>query len=365
MTSEPVGVLDAATLIERFSKGELPREFVLNAARGMLPIEQEELVAVLAYLSLNADPEIGVVARQSLRDLPPRIIIGFSNNQNLDESTLTWLSSASDDPMVLEAVLRNRNTPDAVFATLAAKVPPTLQEVIVTNQERILRVPSILDQLFTNPLLSVDIRRRALEIREEFFDKRSRRAAEVKTQVLVEEELSEFVEDSEFMQELIEKAVSLEPAVEGQIEIPPDIESDESGKSVFFLISEMSPGQRVMRAFRGTKEERGILIRDRNRIVCVSVVRSPRITPTEIEAFAGMRNVDDEVLRLIGMSREWMSKYAILTTLVRNPKTPMGVAMPLVSRLTLRDLRELSRDKNVAEGVRTIARRLFVARTNK
>jgi hypothetical protein len=49
-----------------------------------------------------------------------------------------------------------------------------VQEVIVINQARIIRAPQILDALLENPALTPDTRRRALETREEFFDKKAR-----------------------------------------------------------------------------------------------------------------------------------------------------------------------------------------------
>ena len=49
-----------------------------------------------------------------------------------------------------------------------------MQEIVVINQARILRAPEILDALLENPNLTADVRRRALETREEFFDKKAR-----------------------------------------------------------------------------------------------------------------------------------------------------------------------------------------------
>ena len=89
------------------------------------------------------------------------------------------------------------------------------------------------------------------------------------------------------------------------------------------------------------------------------------MTDSEAESIASMRNVDDEVLRLISMKREWMAKYIILVTLVRNPKCPLGIVLPLINRLTLRDLKGLKDDKGVPEGVRVLARKTFNQRSQK
>jgi hypothetical protein len=89
------------------------------------------------------------------------------------------------------------------------------------------------------------------------------------------------------------------------------------------------------------------------------------MSESEAEQVAGMRNVDDEVLRLLTTKREWMSKYNIVLALARNPKAPVGVVLPLINRLTLRDLKSLKDDKGVSEAARVHARKLFTQRSQK
>jgi hypothetical protein len=76
-----------------------------------------------------------------------------------------------------------------------------------------------------------------------------------------------------------------------------------------------------------------------------------------------MRDVAEEVLRLIALRRDWMSKYPIVLALARNPRTPVGVVLPLINRLTLRDLKGLKDDRGVSEVVRSTSRRMFQAKS--
>ena len=135
--------------------------------------------------------------------------------------------------------------------------------------------------------------------------------------------------------------------------------------STWIRILRMTVGERVQAAFKGDKTTRTILIKDRNKLVCSAVIRSPRITESEVESYAGMRNIEEEVLRLIGMKRDWMAKYNVMLTLIRNPKAPIGVVLPLINRLTLRDLKNLSSDRGVPETVRSSSRKLFQLRMKK
>jgi hypothetical protein len=105
---------------------------------------------------------------------------------------------------------------------------------------------------------------------------------------------------------------------------------------------------------------RSFLIRDPNRIISAAVLSSPRVNEQEIEAFARMANVSEEVLRLIGRTRAWTRHYSIVTALVRNAKTPVAVSLTLLPRLGERDIRSLSLDRNVPDPLRMAARRKVV-----
>lgn len=110
---------------------------------------------------------------------------------------------------------------------------------------------------------------------------------------------------------------------------------------------------------QGTREQRVTLIRDSNKMVAFSVLGSPKLSETESEACARMGNVAEDVLRTIGTTRAWFKHYGVIAALARNPKTPLAIAMPLVSRLNERDVKGLSVDRNVAEAVRVTARKFL------
>jgi hypothetical protein len=115
-----------------------------------------------------------------------------------------------------------------------------------------------------------------------------------------------------------------------------------------------------MRLARGAPRAlRAILIRDPNPVVAKEVLRGNTFADSEIERIAMNRGIDEEVLGLIGANREWVSKYRVVVALVHNPRTPLALSTKLVARLAVRDLRNLSRDRNVPEAVRSTAKRLY------
>ena len=108
---------------------------------------------------------------------------------------------------------------------------------------------------------------------------------------------------------------------------------------------------------------RGILIRDTNQSVALSVVNNAAMTDDEIAQVASSRSVIDEVLTVISRRREWLAKYKICLALARNPRIPVGVAMKLLPKLSVRDLRTMSKDRNVSDAVRAGAGRLYRIKT--
>ena len=52
-----------------------------------------------------------------------------------------------------------------------------------------------------------------------------------------------------------------------------------------------------------------------------------------------------------------MKNYSVASGLARNPKTPVALSMNLLARLTDKDLRMISTDRNVPDVIRQSARR--------
>jgi len=135
-----------------------------------------------------------------------------------------------------------------------------------------------------------------------------------------------------------------------------DAENDEDDPQV---LASLPIVERMKLAMKGTRSQRAQLIRDSNKIVSTAVLSSPKLTETEVEAFAKMANVAEEILRGISMNRTWMKNYGVVAGLTRNPKTPPGISMQLVQRLNERDLKMLTTDRNVPEAVRLAAKKFL------
>jgi hypothetical protein len=134
-------------------------------------------------------------------------------------------------------------------------------------------------------------------------------------------------------------------------------EAGESSQTFTQRLANMGVPEKVKCAMKGTREMRAILIRDPNRMVASAVLSCPKVNEAEVEAFAKMGNVSEDILRTIGNTRAWVKNYSVTLSLVKNSKTPVAVSMNLMQRLTESDVKRLTADRNVPEALRLAARK--------
>jgi hypothetical protein len=115
--------------------------------------------------------------------------------------------------------------------------------------------------------------------------------------------------------------------------------------------------EKVRAAMKGTREMRNVLIRDPNKLVALSVLSCPKVNDSEIEGYARMGSVGEDVLRTIAQTRAWIKNYGVVLGLVKNSKTPLAMSLTLLNRLNEADVRRLSTDRNVADPLRRAAKK--------
>ena len=168
-----------------------------------------------------------------------------------------------------------------------------------------------------------------------------------------------------------EDEVSIAAAVEAGtdvIAVPTQlVEEPAEGKAVEKSLLEqlqlMTVSERIKLAPRGNREVRALLLRDPNRLIRRFVLQNPRIRDDEIIALAKNRSADDELLRTIADSREWMKNYQVRLSMVTNPKTPLVAALRFLNGLQDRDIRMLAKSRNVSATVANAAKRIVLNKT--
>jgi hypothetical protein len=140
-----------------------------------------------------------------------------------------------------------------------------------------------------------------------------------------------------------------------------EADDDEDRESALQKLAKMNFSDRLKAAVRGSREMRAILVRDPNKMIAAAVLSSPKLSEPEIEAFARMASMSEEVLRVIAQNRSWTKNYNVILGLTKNPKTPLAMSLNFMPRLSSRDLQQLSVDRNVPEPLRIAARKRVVA----
>ena len=334
-----------ASLLDQILSGE-NRQLQVLAASGLVPLAPEELLPIQVALTGSPDGEVAAKARETLASTEPRLAASFLSD-HAGEPELAYFGRHVPHPLLMEAILRRRDVPRQLLVELAPTLTPEMQEMLVLRQDAIVEEPQILVTLERNPQLSSYTKRRIWEYREHLLPRDRvppKKAEEIQAEAdaLTDEEVQEAIDEAR------------EKPAEGTVE--------EATGLTDVQIRSLPIPVRIKMARGGNRQVRGILIRDTNAQVALSVIHGNALPDNEVEQIANSRSVVSEVLAEIPKRREWIRKYSIAKALVKNPRTQLATSIGLVPRMTMRDLRDLARDKNVPDGVRTVARRLYMAK---
>lgn len=326
--------------------GDAPREVRISAAKGLLPLEPDAMVEVLHLLAEDVDQEIRSAAATSIKGLPDTILEAALYDEGWPPELLQFYAVACEGREgPLEAVILNPATPDPTILELARSVPADLMELIVINQVRILRLPDILEALLENPSVNAHIRGRVNELKFDFFEKKEApRPAEPATELPSAEEIPDLPVG------MVAPAVDHPPAED-------EAEGPEKKETLLAKLTRLDITGKIRLAKMGSREERMQLVKSPNRLICTAAVRSPKITESEVDSIAQLRNVHEDVLRYVANKREWTRRYSLVVNLVQNPRTPIAVSLGFLNRLTPMDLRIVSRNRDIPEVIRKTGKR--------
>lgn len=324
------------------------RQLTLLAAQGLLPLPAGELVDLQVALATGEDVEAAGLAGESLAAMEPRLVSSYIS-QDAPDDVQRWFAANSSSREIIGALLRRRDVPTEVLQQLAPRLAPDLQEMLLLRQDRITQTPDLLVALETNPQLSSFSTRRIRELREHLLGglAQERQAAEAAREEAEEEEVPEHV-----VQAAIEQVRATVPPGEGEVE-------QERTKLTEGQIRQLPVAVRLKLARNAPRTLRQFLIRDSSTLVAIAVLQSNPISEQEVEGYARSRNVVPEVLEHISKQRQWVGKYPVMLNLTCNPRTPLPIALRLVNQVAVRDLRNMAKDRNLAEAVRSSALRLY------
>ncbi len=134
--------------------------------------------------------------------------------------------------------------------------------------------------------------------------------------------------------------------------------SEDERLTLFQTVMKMAVSEKIVLAIRGNREARNLLLRDSNRLIPLYVLQNARITEDEIAQVANSAASSREIIAEISRSREWTKSYKVKRSLAVNPKTPLDKSMRFLNTLSYKDVRDISRSKNVPSALAIQAKRL-------
>lgn len=318
------------------------RQLQVLAASGFLPIAPEDLIPIQVQFARGNDVELASKAAEALRQVDVRVAAPYLERQ-AGEEVLDFFASQASHPRLLETIVRRRDVPRHILVDLARRLPSDLQEVLVLRQDAIVEEPAILSALEENPDLSNYVQRRIAEYREHLLPR------ERSARMLGELEVLDEIDEAAFAAEVaaVKKAV---PA-EGEIEEKTGLTEGQ--------VRMLSVPARLKLARGAPRNLRTLLMRDTNPQVACAALLFNNLTDQEIEQTAASRSVVEEVLQAIAKKREWIGRYPVMKALIHNPRFPLPLALKYLPRLSVKDMRDLAKDRNVPDAVRSTALRLY------
>lgn len=331
----------------------------MMAAKSLVPLSPPDMIGALFMLTFDPDPGVRETAAKTAGGLPDRILATALRDEGVKAPALGYfLRALAGKDQYEEMLILNGTTPDEDVAACAQRCSAKIAETIGQNQLRILRHTDVIRQLCLNPNASpalvdsvCDFAVRSGVVLEDVAPMR-----EARVRLFGPEAAEQPPEIGPTADEVMAEYAGL--TEEGS---PPM----EEGKRLTLTqkIMRMSVAEKIKLASVGNKEARSLLVRDANKLVSVAVVRSPRITDGEILTLANNRAAPDDVLRVIYMNREWTKMYPLKVALVKNPKTPSGIAMRFLGTLRESEIKDLARNKNVPSGIQMQAKKMMEKKT--
>lgn len=359
-------------IVRAIRAGNAPEHVRAAAARGALPLPRGTLVQLFVGLLQDDKPEIREDAEKSIEGLDVEGIQEALRDETCPPEVLLYFSKqAAGTDSLAECIAFHPNSPVSAMTILAALGNTAVVDLVLTNEELLLRKPGLLEKMMMNPALGHNHRGRLLELLARAAKLADDTAAvdaestgdEAEGESVAEEREEDSLEDLAALLEIDVGELLSASEILGAEELE---ESDDPEiRSAYQKIVALNPAKKAVLAMKGGREERLILIRDSNKVVSMGVLKNPRITETEVEAIAKMRNVTDEVLRLLGSTREWVKNYTVIHSLVTNPKTPQSISTNFIKRLNSKDLKRIGSSRDIPELIRRMARKTIDQRTQR
>lgn len=334
---------------------EAPQPLREMAAQLLVPASPKDAVTLLYFLSFDEAEQVRELVDKSGRELSERVALPALRDDAIAPEVLGWLADyVAENERYAELLALHPKTPDEALARILPACSQKVLELIAGNQLRLLRCDALLRAVIEAPQAPKALVDRVADfaIRSGIFWEDAEALVEAHRRIHGDAPVAQPGERAEDIIQELEPDGPKEDAEEQPLD-------PQTRLTLTQRINAMSIAEKIKLATLGNKEARTLLLRDSNKLVCLAVVESPRLTESEAIAIANSRTIHEEALRSIGNNREFVRLYAVKQSLVKNPKAPIALALRFLPHMREKDLKELERSRNVPSAVRTAARGLL------
>jgi hypothetical protein len=312
-------------IVEELRHGRAQRERKLAVCTGgahLAPADRAEILTVLAH---DADEMVANRAQDALLSQPIESLVEALSRETALPALFAYAAkNLGDKPGVSHAMVQNKHCGAEYLVHVVRHLSTQSIQDLMEELDRVSASPALAGAL----------------------EHSSSVTAEQKAQ----------------LHELRSTAIDHGALAEAALDAEPDLGKRET---LLQRLATMTVAQRVQFAFKGGSDARRTLIRDANKVVQRAVLQSPRLTDQEVEAFASMSNLTEEILRMIAKNRNFRKNYVVVRNLMNNPKTPLDVSLHMLPMLNALDLKRLCTNKNIPETLRSTANKLTRKRQDK
>ena len=311
--------------MEDLRHGRATRERKLAICAGGAHLAAADRAEILAVLVGDPDEMVSSRAQDAVLSQPIESFVEAIRREQALPALLSYAAkNLSDKPGVCDAMVQNKNCPAEYLIPVVRYLSTIGIQSLMEELDRISESPALASALEQSSSVTIEQRNQLKELHG---------PGNPIDEVALAEAAAAAESDLARRQTLIQR------------------------------LAKMTVAQRVQFAMKGGSEARRTLIRDNNKVVQRAVLQSPRLTDQEVEAFAAMSSLTDEILRNIANNRNFRKNYTVVRNLINNPKTPIDVTLHMLPILNAIDLKRLTTNKNVPETLRTTATKLQRTRT--
>ena len=305
-------------VVEELRHGRATRESKMAVCAGDSHLAPADLAEILAVLAVDTDEKVSEGAKAAIMSLPIEYFLEALQRQQALEPLFDFAAkNLASKPGVPDALVANKNCAAEHLVPVARQLSTSSVQTLMEELDRVSESPALAAALEQTTALTAD--------------------------------------QKHLLQELLGSSIDETALAEAAAEAEPDVAKRQT---LLQRLSKMTVAQRVQFAMKGGSEARRTLIRDSNKVVQRAVLQSPRLTDQEVEAFASMSSLTDEILRLIANNRNFRKNYTVVRNLLNNAKTPLDVSLHMLPMVNAVDLKRLCSNKNVPETLRTTAIKL-------